>query len=262
MTGRRDAAGAAAGIARAAALLRGRRRAVALTGAGLSTASGIADFRSPGGIWSRYRPVTIQEFLASDEARRRYWAYKRDTYEEFAGAAPNAGHEALARLESNGVLTAVVTQNIDGLHQRAGSRRVLELHGTNLRVECLGCDREYDRAAIQKRLLAGEAVPRCGDCGGFLKPATVSFGQALPADVLAEAAELARTCGCLLALGSSLVVQPAAELPLVASRAGAALIVVNREPTPVDALADVVIHGDVSRVLPALAAQVAPDARD
>jgi NAD-dependent deacetylase len=243
----------AAGIERVAALLRGGGPAVALTGAGMSTASGIADFRSPGGVWSRYTPVTIQEFLASEEARRRYWEYKRDTYAEFAGAAPNPGHAALARLEAAGRLAAVVTQNIDGLHQRAGSRRVLELHGTNLRVDCLGCGRAHDRAAIQERLLAGEAVPRCEACGGLLKPATVSFGQALPADVLTEAAELARTCGCLMALGSSLAVHPAAALPMVARRAGAALVVVNREPTPVDPFATVVIHGDVSRVLPALA---------
>ena len=239
-------------VARAAALLRARQPAVALTGAGLSTGSGIPDFRSPGGVWSRYRPVTIQEFLASEDARRRYWIYKRDTYAEFADARPNAAHEALAALERAGLLAAVVTQNIDGLHQMAGSARVLELHGTNRRVECLGCARDHDRAVIQQRLLAGEDVPRCEACGGFLKPATVSFGQALPADVLAEAVMLARTCGTFLALGSSLVVHPAAELPLVAGRAGAALVIFNREPTEMDERADAVIRGDVVELLPAL----------
>jgi NAD-dependent deacetylase len=246
----------ASDMQRAAALVCERRPAVALTGAGMSTASGIADFRSPGGVWSRYRPVTIQEFLAGEDARRRYWEYKRATYDEFARAVPNAGHEALARLEREDHLNAILTQNIDGLHQAAGSRRVLELHGTERQVVCLSCARNFDRAAIQKRLVAGEPVPRCDACDGLLKPATVSFGQALPADVLAEAVQLAGACGCMLALGSSLVVHPAAELPVVAKRAGAALIVVNREPTPVDSHADVVISGDVSEVLPLLAALV------
>ncbi len=242
-----------AGVARAAALIRAGQPAVSLTGAGVSTASGISDFRSPGGIWSRYKPVTIQEFLASDDARRRYWAYKQATFEEFAGAKPNAGHEALARLERGHYLQAIITQNIDGLHQAAGSRRVLELHGTDRQVVCLSCQRTVERAAIQERLLAGESVPRCEVCSGFLKPATISFGQSLPADVLSEAAELTHACRCFLALGSSLVVYPAAELPAAAKRSGASLIVVNREPTPTDARADLVIHGDVSEVLPALA---------
>jgi NAD-dependent deacetylase len=240
-------------LAPAAALIRAGQPAVCLTGAGMSTASGISDFRSPGGIWSRYKPVTIQEFLASDDARRRYWQYKQATFDEFAGARPNAGHEAIARLEEGGHLEAVITQNIDGLHQAAGSQRVLELHGTDREVLCLSCDRRFSRAAVQERLLGGEAVPRCGACDGFLKPATVSFGQSLPEDVLNEAVQLAHESRCLLALGSSLVVYPAAELPAVARRSGAALIVINREPTPVDALADVVIQGDVSEVLPALA---------
>jgi len=241
-------------IAQLAAVVRTGKPAIVLTGAGMSTASGISDFRSPGGIWSRYRPVTIQEFRASDEARRRYWEYKRETYAQFAGARPNPGHAALARLEDAGFIEAILTQNIDGLHQEAGSRRVIELHGTDRVVICLGCTRRYDRAAIQERLLAGDAVPRCEACDGFLKPATISFGQALPKDVLAEAVALAGACGCLLAIGSSLVVHPAAALPLVAKRAGAALAIMNREPTPVDAHADVIVRDDVSIALPALAA--------
>ena len=244
------------GITRLAELVRSGKPAVVLTGAGMSTSSGISDFRSPGGIWSRYKPVTIQEFLASDDARRRYWEYKRETYTEFAGARPNPGHTALARLESAGFIAAILTQNIDGLHQDAGSRRVLELHGTDRHVVCLGCGRRYDRAAVQERLLAGDAVPRCAACDGFLKPATVSFGQALPEDVLGEAVALAGACRCLLAIGSSLVVHPAATLPLVAKRAGAGLAIMNREPTPVDAHADVVVRDDVSTVLPALAASL------
>ncbi len=241
-------------IARLADLVRQGKPAVVLTGAGMSTASGIADFRSPGGIWSRYTPVTIQEFLASDDARRRYWEYKRETYAQFAGARPNPGHAALARLEEKGFVTAILTQNIDGLHQDAGSRRVIELHGTDRAVICLGCARRYDRAAIQERLIAGDAVPRCAACDGFLKPATISFGQALPEEALAEAVALAGGCRCLLAVGSSLVVHPAAALPLVAKRAGAALAILNREPTPVDVHADAILRDDVSAALPALAA--------
>jgi NAD-dependent deacetylase len=243
-------------IARLADLVRAGKPAVVLTGAGMSTASGISDFRSPGGIWSRYTPVTIQEFLASDAARRRYWEYKRETFAQFAGARPNPGHTALARLEQDGFVEAILTQNIDGLHQEAGSRRVLELHGTDRFVVCLGCGRRSDRAAVQERLLAGDAVPRCEACDGFLKPATISFGQALPENVLGEAVALAGACRCLLAIGSSLVVHPAAALPVVAKRAGATLAIMNREPTPVDGHADVVVREDVSTALPALAARL------
>jgi NAD-dependent deacetylase len=226
--------------------------AAAFTGAGVSTASGVPDFRSPGGIWSRYRPVTIQEFLASEEARRRYWLYKKETYAEFAGARPNAAHLALARLEAEGRLLGVITQNIDGLHQDAGSQRVLELHGTNRRVECLACRRSYPAAEIQERLIAGCAVPLCDSCGGPLKPATVSFGQSLPADVLAGAFELARTADLLLVLGSSLAVYPAAAIPEAAARAGVPVLIVNREPTPLDRLAVVALRGPVEEVLPAV----------
>src|SRR5205809_7441699 len=166
-------------------LLARSRRAVAFTGAGVSTASGVPHLRSPGGIWSRYRPVTIQEFRASAEARKHYWLYKKETYAAFAQARPNAAHRALARLEAEGRLLGVITQNIDGLHQDAGSRTVIELHGTNRRVECLDCDREYGAAEIQDRLLAGCEVPTCDACAGPLKSATISFGQALRPEVLA-----------------------------------------------------------------------------
>ncbi|PYP99060.1 MAG: sigma factor regulator FecR, partial [Acidobacteria bacterium] len=166
-------------LAAARRLLSRSRRVVAFTGAGVSTASGVPDFRSPGGIWSRYRPVTIQEFRASADARRRYWLYKKETYADFAQARPNAAHAALARLEADGRMLGVITQNIDGLHQDAGSRKVVELHGTNRRVECLGCGRTGPAAEAQERLLAGEDVPTCAGCGGPLKAATISFGQAL-----------------------------------------------------------------------------------
>ena len=229
--------------------------AAAFTGAGCSTASGVPDFRSPGGIWSRYRPVPFQDFVLDPEARRRYWIYKKETYRDFAEARPNAAHHALARMESAGRLRAVVTQNIDGLHQEAGSRTVLELHGTNRRVGCLACGRSYAAELIQQRLLAGCEVPECDRCGGILKSATVSFGQALPADVLEAAFHIATSVDLLLVLGSSLVVHPAAAIPMAAAESGARLLIVNREPTPLDGLAAVVLRDPVEEVLPALEAR-------
>src|SRR5262245_15391568 len=174
-------------MTQARALLRQARRIVAFTGAGVSTASGIPDFRSPGGVWSRYRPVPYDEFLASDEGRRRYWAYKRETHAAFAGARPNAAHRALVALERDGRLLAVVTQNIDGLHQDAGSARVVEVHGTNRRLECVQCGRT---GPVEEAMRAA-GVPTCEACGGWVKPATVSFGQDLRQEVLAEAFQLA-----------------------------------------------------------------------
>ena len=233
-------------------LLARSRRAVAFTGAGVSTASGVPDFRSPGGIWSRYRPVTIQEFRASAEARKHYWLYKKETYAAFAQARPNAAHAVLARLEAEGRMLGVITQNIDGLHQDAGSRNVVELHGTNRRVECLGCGRTGPAGEAQERLVAGEEVPTCGSCGGALKAATISFGQALRPEVLEAAFALAREADLLLVLGSSLVVYPAAAIPETMAARGAPMIIINREPTPLDALAAVALKGDVERLLPAL----------
>lgn len=231
-------------------LLRRARRVVALTGAGLSTESGIPDFRSPGGVWERFRPVEYQEFLRDHGARTEHWRYKRATVPAMLAATPNAAHHALAAAEGAGRLEAVITQNIDGLHQRAGSRRVVELHGTNLETECLKC---AGRAPIHEslaRMDAGEAVPICARCGGWLKPATVSFGQALPAAVLQEAVGLAGSADCFLALGSSLLVHPAASLVGVAKQAGAGVIIINLTATPYDRLADVVISARVGEVLP------------
>ena len=239
-------------------LLTRSRRAVAFTGAGVSTASGVPDFRSPGGIWSRYRPVTIQEFRASEEARRRYWLYKKETYADFARARPNAAHAALARLETEGRMLGVITQNIDGLHQDAGSRNVVELHGTNRRWECLGCGRTGPAAEAQERLLAGEDVPECRHCGGLMKAATISFGQALRPEVLEAAFALARRADLLLVLGSSLVVYPAAAIPEAVAAQGAPVVIINREPTPLDALAAVALRGEVERLLPALLDGAAP----
>lgn len=234
-----------ADVSRLAEMLARSRRAVAFTGAGISTESGIPDFRSPGGVWSRYQPVTIQDFLANDEARRTFWRIRRESYADFSAAKPNAGHTALARLESAGRLEAIVTQNIDELHQMAGSRRVLELHGTARQVMCLSCERRWPAAEIQQRLEAGVETPTCDDCGGWLKSATVSFGQALPADVLAEATRISKRCDLFLAIGSSLVVQPAAMLPVHAKQAGAKLVIINKSETPLDDLADLLIQRSI-----------------
>ena len=225
------------------------RRAIAFTGAGISTESGIPDFRSPQGVWSKYQPVMFQEFLASADARRQYWRMKKEGYWEMRRAGPNAGHRALARLEAAGRLVAVITQNIDGLHQDAGSRRVLQLHGTNRSVICLKCEAQYDPDAIQARLEAGEEIPLCDRCGGLLKPATVSFGQQLPQSLLSEAFNLSMKTDLMLAIGSSLVVEPAASLPLQAKRNGARLVIINGTETPLDSVADVVLREPIGESL-------------
>ncbi len=236
-------------VQKLAELLGAATRGVAFTGAGISTESGIADFRSPGGVWSRHKPVMFQDFLRDPAERRRYWQIRRESIPSFMAATPNAGHRVLARLEEDGRLAAVITQNIDELHQRAGSRRVVEVHGTAMKVACLSCDRRYTGEDIQVRLEAGEDEPACGDCGGILKSMTVSFGQDLPQDVWAEAVELTRACDVFLVMGSSLVVQPAAGLPEMAAAGGARVAIVNREATPLDDLADVVIHGGIGETM-------------
>ncbi len=240
-------------IARAAAAVAAAKHAVALTGAGLSTESGIPDFRSPGGVWERFRVVEYQEFLASHEARKEHWRYKRETVPAMLAAAPNAAHRALARMEAAGKLQAVITQNIDGLHQRAGSQRVLELHGTNLWAVCLRCQRRLPIGEALEQLDRGAEVPSCSACGGWLKPATVSFGQPLPEGVLREAAALAQRSDCFLALGSSLLVTPAASLVGVALAAGAKVVIVNLTETPYDRSAEIVIRAKVGEVLPRIA---------
>lgn len=237
---------------------------VAFTGAGVSTASGIPDFRSPGGVWTRYDPkaFTFSRYVASADTRRLAWRLRRELWA--TPPAPNPAHHALAQLERDGLLDAVVTQNIDGLHGDAGSRHVVELHGTGRRVMCIGsapragtpagCGFATAMAWAMERVEAGEPDPACPHCGGLLKSAAVSFGQNLFPGVLATAERLAAAARTLLAIGSSLRVQPAARLPSVARRAGARLAIVNREPTPLDAQADVVVRGDAAEVLPSVAA--------
>jgi NAD-dependent deacetylase len=232
-----------------ARMLTESRNALAFTGAGISTESGVADFRSPGGIWSKYTPVYYQDFLASEDARRQYWLMKKEGYWEMRNAKPNEGHRVLAGLEAAGKLQAIITQNIDGLHADAGSCRILELHGTSRHCICVQCSERYDPDLIQVRLEGGEEIPLCDGCGGFLKVGTVSFGQSLPADVLTEAFELAARSELLLAIGSSLVVEPAASIPLEAKRNDGRLVIINRDETPLDSLADIVLHEPIGETL-------------
>lgn len=235
-----------------AAWLAAARGAVAFTGAGISTESGIPDFRSPGGVWSRNTPVMYQDFLADAGERRRFWRMRFESLPAFLTARPNAAHLALARLEAEGRLTAVITQNIDELHQRAGSRRVLELHGTAMKAHCLSCDRRWTAEEMMPRLEAGELDPRCDDCGGLIKSMTVSFGQPLPPDIFMEASGLCRSCDLCLAIGSSLVVHPAAALPETARRHGARLVILNRDPTPLDDAASLVIRESIGETMNAV----------
>ena len=227
-----------------AAMIIASQRLVAFTGAGVSTESGIPDFRSPGGVWTRHRPITFQEFVSSHEARQRYWQMQRASYPVIAAAQPNPAHLALAELERLGKLDCIITQNIDGLHQRAGvsPERVIELHGTARWVVCLSCSQRYPRPEIQERVEAGEAVPTCDRCGGWLKPATISFGQAMPERAMREAERRASQADVLLVIGSTLVVYPAASLPGLALAAGARLAIINLSETPYDHAAQVLIR--------------------
>ncbi len=226
------------------------RQTVAFTGAGISTESGIPDFRSPGGIWSRSQPVYFDQFLGSAEARYEYWRQKSVAHQDFATSAPNEGHRVLARWERAGSLAGVVTQNIDGLHQLAGSRKVFELHGTAREVSCLRCHSRFDAHEMVEQFLAEDAVPSCPQCGSeLLKHATISFGQTLDPLVLEQAMEACCSAQVLLALGSSLSVEPAASLPRLARRQGARLVIINRDPTPQDQQADAVIHASIGETL-------------
>jgi NAD-dependent deacetylase len=237
-------------------LLHGAQRVVALTGAGISTDSGIPDFRGPKGVWTlnpkAERMSDIRYYVTDPEVRGLAWQ-SRLAHPAWT-AEPNAGHRALAMLERTGRLDALVTQNIDGLHQRAGNspERVIEVHGTLHFVLCLSCGDRRPMAEALARVRAGEADPPCLDCGGILKSDTISFGQPLVADVIEQAWRAAAAADCLIAIGSSLQVYPVAAIVPAAKAAGAALLIVNAQPTPFDAIADVRLSGSISDVLPAL----------
>ncbi len=224
------------------------------TGAGLSTESGIPDFRSPGGIWDRYDPSDFDyhKIVSSDRAREAYWKMSTEFYASMRDALPNPAHLAIKELEDMDKVSAIVTQNIDNLHQKAGSAtdKVIEIHGTAFLVSCLSCGKTYERDAIEARLAAGDALPACDECKGILKPATISFGQAMPQEAMEASLRHARTCDLCLVLGSSLVVYPAAAVPAQAVQSGARLLIINRDPTPLDDQADLVMHDTVGQVLP------------
>jgi len=236
------------------------KKLVVFTGAGMSTESGISDFRSPGGVWSRFDPseFTFQKFLSSEESREKYWEFSTSSWVEMAVAQPNPGHHAIAELDNIGKLDCVITQNIDGLHQRSGipEEKVIELHGTARWVSCLECGQRYPREQIQDRLGSGIKVPRCDSCGGIMKPATISFGQPMPERETREAESRAAACDLFLVAGSSLVVYPAAQMPLIAKDSGARLIVINLTPTPHDPYADIVIHNKTGPALSKIVDQV------
>ncbi|MGI5835935.1 MAG: SIR2 family NAD-dependent protein deacylase [Chloroflexota bacterium] len=231
-------------IERAAQLVRDSSKIVVFSGAGISTESGIPDFRSPGGIWSRYAPVEFGEFLASREARERYWIRSRETYPTLAQAQPNPAHLAIAELERWGKLDCVITQNVDGLHQKAGNspEKVIEIHGSTHWVECLNCSHWSPRSQWQQVLESGVTIPECPDCGGILKVNTVSFGQPMPERETRRAEKRSKQCDLFIAIGSTLVVYPAAQMPVYAVNAGARLVIVNLTPTYIDDQADALIR--------------------
>jgi NAD-dependent deacetylase len=240
-----------------AAAWRGAERVVVLTGAGLSTASGIPDFRSPGGRWSTYTPVTIQEFVTSETDRERYWRYKGETWAVVSAARPNPAHEALAALAHAGRIELLVTQNVDGLHERSGfpAARLVNIHGTDSMVECLDCRARAERAVAQRQWDAGTAVPLC-DCGRPWKPATISFGQHLVEEDLRRAIRAAGDCDLFVAAGTSLVVGPINQMLPTASAEGARTAILTASETPYDEFADWRIADPVEGVLPAIAAAV------
>jgi NAD-dependent protein deacetylase/lipoamidase len=227
------------------------RNVVAFTGAGISTESGIPDYRSPGGIWTKFRPIEFGEFMSSTEARRETWRRKFASDEVLRKATPNAGHRALARLVEQGRMTAVVTQNIDGLHQASGvpDDKVIELHGNATYATCLECRRRYELEWVREIFAIDERLPLCTSCGGIIKTATISFGQAMPEAEMERAHEVTLAADLFIVLGSSLVVYPAAGFPIMAKRNGSRLVIVNREPTEQDDLADLVINAEIGSTM-------------
>jgi NAD-dependent deacetylase len=240
----------------AAELMQRAKKIVVLSGAGISTESGIPDFRSPGSIWRHQPPVSYHDFISKAEARQNYWQSRRNLSTQVAAARPNAAHKALVELERRQVLLGIITQNFDGLHQDAGipSERVIEIHGTSRAATCTLCGARSSIVDLQQRIDAGEIDPRCPSCGGYLKSATILFGQRVPEAELARAKELAGSCDLFLVVGSSLKVTPAATLPRLALMRDVPLIIVNLEPTPLDDYADVVMHERAGLVLPSLVA--------
>jgi NAD-dependent deacetylase len=238
------------GIARLRNLVDEADVIVPFTGAGISTECGIPDFRSPGGLWTKYRPIPFDQFMASATMRNESWRRRFAMEAQFSTAQPGRGHVALASLHRRGKIPAVVTQNIDNLHQASGfaADKVVELHGNTTYATCLDCAKRYELAWVKERFEADGRVPDC-TCGGYVKTATVSFGQAMPEAAMRRAEALSASCNLFLAIGSSLVVWPAAGFPLLAKRSGARLVILNRDPTDFDDVADLVVRADIGRTL-------------
>ncbi|HUU39823.1 MAG TPA: Sir2 family NAD-dependent protein deacetylase [Desulfatiglandales bacterium] len=225
-------------------------KTIVFTGAGISTESGIPDYRSKGGIWDKFRPVYFDEFMTSKEARIEYWRRKSELYHDLVQAKPNPSHMAISQLYEMGLVEAVITQNIDGLHQASGfpDDKVIELHGSNRRVRCMRCGKSSSIHEAQKRIERRDLAPKC-ECGGYLKPDTISFGQAMPEKEVKKATELSRNCDSFMVMGSTLVVQPAALMPHYAKQSGAFLAIINLLETPLDEICDVLIRGKAGEVL-------------
>ena len=251
-------AGDTAALDQLAEALFERRSGVAFTGAGISTESGIPDYRGPNGLWKKMPPPDFREFLANPEHRIKHWYRRQERYKHLATKEPNAGHFALAKLQQFGFIQEIVTQNIDGLHQKAGSdpASVIELHGSAHHVRCLGCGRLFDAEPFD-RAFNGEE-PSCPVCGGMVKESTISFGQSLVADDLRTALTLARSAGVILVVGSSLTVNPAAKIPREAARAGATLAIINNQPTPLDNLAAMLVEAPAGAALTYLVERLNP----
>jgi len=227
--------------------LRACRKLVFFTGAGISTESGVPDFRSPGGIWTRYQPVYFDEFLSSEGARIRQWQMKKETHALYRNVQPNVGHYAIRDFEKRGQLLGLITQNIDGLHSLAGvsDDKIVELHGTDRFVKCLDCEKRFEPDPIYESLVGDFKPPACDACGGWLKPATISFGQPMPTEPMRRAQELSESAEVFVVVGTSLQVQPAASFPVIAKRSGGQLAIINRDETPLDYLADFSYRGAI-----------------
>ncbi|MCG6911004.1 MAG: Sir2 family NAD-dependent protein deacetylase [Deltaproteobacteria bacterium] len=226
---------------------------IVFTGAGISTESGISDYRSQGGLWDKFKPVYFDDFMSSRDSRIAYWEFWSKTYPDLAAARPNQGHVAIARLFDMGLIRAVVTQNIDGLHQASGlpDEAVIELHGNTCRIRCMSCGRVSAIEDAKKRLDAGDLAPEC-QCGGYLKPDTVSFGQSMPMDKVERAVQLSRQSDAFIVVGSTLVVQPAAHMPVYAKQNGAFLAIINLSDTPCDAICDALLRAKAGKALQAV----------
>jgi len=227
------------------------RRVVVFTGAGISTESGVPDFRSPGGVWSKMKPIYFDEFITNEDRRREAWTRTFAGTAGWVGAKPNAGHAAVARLAASGKASSVITQNVDNLHQDSGvpARQVIELHGNASYATCLDCGLRHEFALLKAPFLEQGVLPACRSCGGIVKTATISFGQPMPQAPMERAEEESLACDLFLVLGSSLVVYPAAGFPLLAKRNGARLAIVNRESTDQDGYADLVLHDEIGPVM-------------